>query len=190
MDDWSLLPSRNAASEPAPNPPSPMTNTPTPARLTRPRQAPKAGVDHPRPQNTALDPTGLARQPRNQSGAKPQTPTITGPHDHATSRQTARTSTTVSQPLDTSRPFMDDTGRLHSPLRAIPSQLRRRPGLRAESGEGRRRRGRTEPGAGGRWPCCRCLPSAGGEVRTRGRAAGVRWFHPARDCDRASSERV
>jgi hypothetical protein len=111
MDDWSLLPSRNAASEPAPNPQSTMTNTPTPARLARPRQAPPTGADHPRPQHTALDPARLARQPRNQSGATPQNPSDFGPHGHLTSRNTARTSTTVSQPLDTSRPFMDDTGR-------------------------------------------------------------------------------
>src|SRR5947209_2112493 len=112
MDDWSLLPSRNAVSEPAPNPQSTMTTTTLPARLTPPRQAPPARVNHPYPQHTALDSAGLAQQPRNQSGTKPQNPNNPGAHGLPTSREPARTSTTVSQPLDTSRPFMDDTGRL------------------------------------------------------------------------------
>jgi hypothetical protein len=113
MDDWSLLPSRNAVREPAPDPQSTMTTTTLPARLTHPRQAPPSrGVDHPRPQTTALDPAGLPWQPRNQSGANPQNPNHHRPHDLPTSREPARTSTTVSQPLDTSRPFMDDTGPL------------------------------------------------------------------------------
>src|ERR1700757_655636 len=90
MDDWSLLPSRNAVSEPAPNPQSPMTTTTLPARLPRPRQAPPAGADHPRPQNTALDPAGLARQPINQSGANPQNPNHHRPHPTPASRSRTR----------------------------------------------------------------------------------------------------
>ena len=78
MDDWSLLPSRNAVSDPAPNPQSPMTTTTLPARLTRPRQAPPASADHPRPHHTALDPAGLAWQLINQSGAKPRNPNHPG----------------------------------------------------------------------------------------------------------------
>jgi hypothetical protein len=78
MDDWSLLPRRNAVSEPAPDPQSPMTTTALHARLTQPRQAPPAGADHPRSQRTALDPAGLARQPRHQSGAQPQNPNDPG----------------------------------------------------------------------------------------------------------------
>ena len=112
MDDWSLLPSRNAVSEPAPNPQSPMTTTTFPARLTRPRQAPPAGADHPRPHRTALDPARLARQPLNQSGAEPRNPskytTFTIHSDHPGTR----TQKIPQPPLDNTRPFMDDTGRL------------------------------------------------------------------------------
>jgi hypothetical protein len=72
MDDWSLLPSRNAVSEPAPNPKSTMNTTTLAARLTHPRQAPKIGIDLPRPQYPALDPAGAHPATGNQSGAKPQ----------------------------------------------------------------------------------------------------------------------
>src|ERR1700748_3634874 len=112
MDDWSLLPSRNAVSEPAPNPQSPKTTTTPPARLTRPRQAPPAGADHPRPHTTTLDPAGLARQPRNQSGAKPRNPNHHGPHPTPVSRARTRTQTSHHDRLDIHRPFMDDTGGL------------------------------------------------------------------------------
>ena len=112
MDDWSLLPSRNAESEPAPNPQSPMTSpTLPPARLTRPRQAPTAGADHPRPQTTALDPAGLARQPSDQSGAKPQNPNQrrrSMPHRNQFETPKVKD---IERPLDITRPFMDDTGR-------------------------------------------------------------------------------
>ena len=108
MDDWSLLPSRNAESEPAPDPPSTMTTTTLPARLTRPRQAPPAGVTHPRPQPAALDPTALARQPRNQSGAKPHNPSDRAPHRDPASRTPIRNSPFHTRALDNPRPFMDD----------------------------------------------------------------------------------
>ena len=112
MDDWSLLPSRNAVSEPAPNPQTTMTTTTLPARLTRPRQAPPAGADHPCPQTTALDPAGLAWQPINQSGAKPRNPNHHGPHPTPVSRAHTRASSHHTRILDNTRPFMDDTGRL------------------------------------------------------------------------------
>src|ERR1700758_3482066 len=92
MDDWSLLPSRNAVSEPAPNPQSPMTTTTLPARLTRPRQAPPARADHPRPHTTALDPAGLARQPINQSGTNPRNANHHRPQPPPASRPPTRTS--------------------------------------------------------------------------------------------------
>ena len=102
MDDWSLLPRRNAAREPAPNHQSTMTNTTLPARLTRPRQAPPIGARHPCPQTTALDPAGLARQPGDQSGAEPQNPTIPAitalpTPVHAPQRQ-HRTTTALTSP--------------------------------------------------------------------------------------------
>ena len=108
MDDWSLLPSRNAESEPAPDPPSTMTTTTLPARLTRPRQAPPAGVTHPCPQPAALDPTALAWQPRNQSGAKPHNPSDRAPHRDPASRTPIRNSPFHTRALDNPWPFMDD----------------------------------------------------------------------------------
>ena len=111
MDDWSLLPSRNAVSEPAPNPQSTMTTTTLPARLTHPRQAPPIGDGHPMPTTTALDPAGLARQPGNQSGAEPQNPNDPGHHCPPDTRARTRTSTSHHNRLDIPRPFMDDTGR-------------------------------------------------------------------------------
>ena len=46
MDDWSHIPARNAVSEPAPDLQSTMTATTLfPARLTRPRQAPRRRLD-------------------------------------------------------------------------------------------------------------------------------------------------
>ena len=111
MDDWSPLPSRNIASEPAPNPQSTMTTTTPPARLTRPPQAPSHGAEQPRPQHTALDPDDLAWQISNQSGASPESPTNQGAtrahRDHPVTPK-------VKNPeprLDITRPFMDDTGR-------------------------------------------------------------------------------
>src|SRR5512140_3293656 len=112
MDDWSLLPSRNAVSEPAPNPTSTMTTTAPPARLTRPRQAPTPGADHPRPHNTALDPNGLARQPANQAGAEPQNPNDPGHHAPSRHIHTHPHDKRPTNALTSPRPFMDDTGRL------------------------------------------------------------------------------
>src|ERR1700760_4925606 len=126
MDDWSLLPSRNAASEPAPNPQSPMTTTTLPARLTRPRQAPPAGADHPRPHTTTLDPAGLARQPRNQSGAKPRNPNHPSHHRAPDTRARTRTQTSHHDRLDIHRPFMDDTGGLEAQTRPCCSLLEER----------------------------------------------------------------
>jgi len=91
-----------------PNPPSTMTTTTLPARLTRPRQAPPAGVTHPCPQPAALDPTALAWQPRNQSGAKPHNPSDRAPHRDPASRTPIRNSPFHTRALDNPRPFMDD----------------------------------------------------------------------------------
>src|ERR1700733_9299932 len=110
MDDWSLLPSRNAAREPAPNPQSPTTTTTLSARLTHPRQAPTTSAGHPRPQHMALDPTGLARQPGDQSEATPRNPNNHGRHLRPPFPPCIRTSTCTPPGLDNTRPFMDDTG--------------------------------------------------------------------------------
>ena len=88
-----------------------MTTTTLPARLTHPRQAPPIGDGHPMPTTTALDPAGLARQPINQSGAKPQNPNHPGHHRPPDTRARTRTSTSHHNRLDIPRPFMDDTGR-------------------------------------------------------------------------------
>jgi hypothetical protein len=121
MDDWSLLPSRNAVSEPAPNPQSPMTTTTpplpdSPARVKRPQPAPIT----PRPQHTALDPNELAWHPGNQSGAKPQNPDQSRrsmPHNN----QSATPKVKDLEPrLDITRPFMDDTGGLNAAALSLP----------------------------------------------------------------------
>ena len=112
MDDWSLLPSRNAVSEPAPDLQSPMTTTTLPARLTRPRQAPTAGADHPRPHLPRLTRTSSPGQLGNQSGAKPQNPNQrrqSMPHRNQSATPKVKD---IKSPLDNTRPFMDDTGRL------------------------------------------------------------------------------
>jgi hypothetical protein len=196
MDDWSLLPSRNAESEPAPNPPSTMTTTTLPARLTRPRQAPPAGVTHPRPQPAALDPTALAWQPRNQSGAKPHNPSDRAPHRDPASRTPIRNSPFHTRALDNPRPFMDDReGRSGSTswrkcARRYPANAcgytPRAPAISRERGLG------CSSGLSGR-PCCRpwtgvlrypagpLLPSrgtvasslAGVMARTRDRCGGL-----------------
>ena len=75
MDDWSLLPSRNAVSEPAPNPQSPMT-TPTlprpdsPARVKRPQPAP---ITHARKPRRLTQPGSPGNQATNP-GQSPKTP--------------------------------------------------------------------------------------------------------------------
>ena len=104
MDDWSHLPSRHALAEPAPNPQSTMNTDTLPARLTRPRQAPHNGADLPNAQHPTLDPTGLARQQVNQSGAKPRTPRPGAPP--LPKRQSSPNRLEPS--LDNTRPFMDD----------------------------------------------------------------------------------
>ena len=104
MDDWSLLPSRNAVSEPAPNPQSTMNTTTLPARLTRPRQAPPAGADHPCPQPTALDPAGLAWQPATNPGRSPETPAITGLIRHRPPEHALALHRTTPGPLTTPGP--------------------------------------------------------------------------------------
>ncbi len=93
-----------------PTPQSTMTTTTLPARLTRPRQAPPAGADQPRPGHTALDPAGLARHQGNQAGATPQNPTNHAPHRPADLPSTRSNVNDLEPPLDNNRPFMDDIG--------------------------------------------------------------------------------
>jgi hypothetical protein len=113
MDDWSLLPSRNAVSAPAPNPKSTMTTTPhLLARLTRPRQAPPAGADHhPRRQTTRLTRPRSPGTPATNPGAKPRNPyqpRRSMPHRNHSVTSKAKD---PNPRLDNTRPFMDDTGR-------------------------------------------------------------------------------
>src|SRR5947208_3259188 len=113
MDDWSLLPSRNAVSEPAPDPPSTMSSAtlPLPGSTARVKRPP-TGVDYPCPQHAALDPAALAWQPVNRSGAGPQNPT-----NHRRSALTATTHTSECQktsehPLTPAGPsWMTERGR-------------------------------------------------------------------------------
>src|SRR5947209_7064662 len=110
MDDWSLLPRRNAESEPAPNHPSPMTHTTrclpdSPARVKRPPPAP---ITHAQASPRLTRPGSTGHQATNP-GQSPKTPT--SPGVTATPlRAPARTTTTPKRTLDTSRPFMDDIG--------------------------------------------------------------------------------
>jgi hypothetical protein len=76
MDDWSLLPRRNAVSEPAPNPQSTISTTNAlPAGLAHPASS----APQPAPTTHARTPQHLTRpgspgKPGNQPGAKPQNP--------------------------------------------------------------------------------------------------------------------
>ena len=130
MDDWSLLPSRNAVSEPAPDPQSPMTTTTLPRCQTRP---PASSAHSPVPITRArnarrLTRTSSSRQMHNQSGAKPQNPDQSRrsmPHRN----QSATPKVKDLEPrLDIARPFMDDTGRprKHASSRERPAQVQRR----------------------------------------------------------------
>src|SRR5690242_19768872 len=121
MDDWSLLPSRDAVSEPAPNPQSTMNKTTTlPARLTRPRQAPPttAPITHTpntrrltRPPSPGTWTTNPGQSPRN-----PSKYTRFNTHrDHQ--RPTHRKFPDIA--LDNTRPFMDDIGAFAGDLHAF-----------------------------------------------------------------------
>src|ERR1700694_2775872 len=91
MDDWRLLPSRNAVSEPAPNHPSPLNPTlkppPMPDSTRRVKRHHRRQA--PMPAGSALDPTGRARQTRQPiRGRAPKpsydyrSPMITTPIPH------------------------------------------------------------------------------------------------------------
>jgi hypothetical protein len=110
MDDWSTFPERNAVSEPAPNPQSPMnghaTNTPMPnsaRRVKRPlrrRSTPPATGRLTRqasPGNSTTNPGGRAPKPSYEQPIPMITTAAPTPERHK--RPTA---------LDIPRPFMDD----------------------------------------------------------------------------------
>src|SRR5689334_12733398 len=109
MDDWSNLPSRQAVSEPAPNPTATLTTTPyLNARLSLPRQAPPR-----RPSPAAHSARRLTQQASPGStatkpGQSPETPFHNRPipvdHPHRQRRRTSNGQTG----LDIHRPFMDD----------------------------------------------------------------------------------
>ena len=113
MDDWSTFPDRNAVSEPAPNPQSPMSR-PAPGPL--PDSARRLKRPHrrrsPLPATQALDPTGLARQQTYEVQGEapkplypPNDPTITAPQP---SHQQHPNGNNLEPPPDTTRPLMDD----------------------------------------------------------------------------------
>ena len=110
MDDWSLPPSRNAESEPAPNPQSTMTTTTLRARITRPRQAPPTGAEHPWPEDKALDPAELARHQDKEAREEPRNPRNYAAFTVHPNINACAAHEIPASPLDTSRPFMDDTG--------------------------------------------------------------------------------
>ena len=173
MDDWSLLPSRNAVSEPAPNHQSPLNPTALnpDARLDPPRQAPPAGAENPCPQAERLTRQAEPGNPAMKSGAEPRNPFTTersrrSPHAN-------RTRTHKPQPpLDNTRPFMDDTGRpLKRPRDARPSDCRCRTNP-ATPGPSRRAVGSAQL-AGGRAAC----RAAGGAMRGQASACSApRWW--------------
>ena len=110
MDDWSLLPSRNAVSEAAPDPQSTVTTTnnplpDSPARVKRPNRR-----RSPMPSNKALDPAGLAWQFDDQSGAEPRNPSNYGRSPVHRNIKASPVHEIPASPLDISRPFMDDIG--------------------------------------------------------------------------------
>src|ERR1700760_1225521 len=91
MDDWSNLPSRQAVSEPAPNPTATLTSTPhLNARLSPPRQAPTTAPIPSCPLGTALDPTASPGSTATKPGQSPETPSKIGrsPVDHPTPNET------------------------------------------------------------------------------------------------------
>ena len=108
MDDWSLLPSRNAESEPAPDHQSTMNTTTPSARLTRPRQAPQpVSITHVR-KDGALDPRELAwptTQPIRGRAPKPLPTTVIMSHRAQSVIPKVKD---LDTPLDITRPFMDD----------------------------------------------------------------------------------
>ena len=117
MDDWSHLPSRNAVSEPAPNHQSPLSPTTKPP-IPMPGSTRRVKRHHrrraPLPAGRALDPPGRARQLSNEVRGRapkpllqPRIPMITTPIPHTNVKN-------GQPPLDNTRPFMDDTGRLIS----------------------------------------------------------------------------
>ena len=111
MDDWSLLPSRTAVSDAAPDPQSPMNTTSVPCQTHPPASsAPQPGADRPRPRNRALDPAELAWQQDEEAGAEPRNPSNTAKIHRSPQPSSNRKQKIPRPPLDTSRPFMDDIG--------------------------------------------------------------------------------
>ena len=139
MDDWSLLPSRNAVSEPAPYHQSPLNPTLNPAaRLDPPRQAPTAGAANPCPLAERLtrqtEPGNAAMKSRGRA-PKPFTYRTITTMNTPTKQPNG---TNLQPPLDTNVPFMDDIGAFASAelLPRIPGLLPAPPGCAS------RRRGR------------------------------------------------
>ena len=126
MDDWSLLPSRNAVSEPAPYHQSPLNPTLNPvARLDPPRQAPTAGAANPCPLAERLtrqtEPGNAAMKSRGRA-PKPFTYRTITTMNTPTKQPNG---TNLQPPLDTNVPFMDDIGAF-VPLHAAALRRRRR----------------------------------------------------------------
>jgi hypothetical protein len=78
IDDRSSFPSRNAVSQPAPKPPSPISDTRPDQCQTQPAASSAPGRQRPLPATHALDPAGRARQQDNQArGRAPEPPSPT-----------------------------------------------------------------------------------------------------------------
>ena len=111
MDDWSLLPRRNAVSEPAPNHQSPVnpTNSQTTARLDPPRQAPPPSAkEHPCSRKRRLTRQAEPGNSATKPGAEPRNPLLR-PRIPMTTTPIPHTNIKNGQPpLDNTRPFMDD----------------------------------------------------------------------------------
>ena len=110
MDDWSLLPSRNAVSEPAPYHQSPLNqhSTPLPDSTRRVKRPPPAPRTPPRWQRLTrqTEPGNAAMKPRGRA-PKPFTYRTITTMNTPTKQPNG---TNLQPPLDTNVPFMDDIG--------------------------------------------------------------------------------
>ena len=111
MDDWSLLPSRTAVSEAAPNPQSTMTTTttPLPDELTRVKRPQPAPITHARKTRRLTPPSSPGNHATNP-GQSPKTPINrrrSMPHRNQSATPKVKD---LERTLDITRPFMDDIG--------------------------------------------------------------------------------
>jgi hypothetical protein len=106
MDDWSPTPSRNADSEPAPNPRHDLTPTTTPDQLQPTRTRATNGAGEPLP--------AAARTAEPDSNPETPIPTLAIPMSTTTNQPN---DPDLQPPLDTNVPFMDDNSNRHKEAR-------------------------------------------------------------------------